>query len=328
MADRAAIHFTEGRFSSGFSMSKRVLLTGASGFIGGHCVAPLAAAGYEVHAISWRKRSTERSEVQWHQADLLDEAQLDHVMTRVRPTHLLHFAWEATPGKYPNSVNNLRWCQSTLSLLRSFADQGGTRAVFAGTCFEYDSRYGFCNEDLTPTRPATFYGICKNSTREIVAGFSSQFGISSAWGRIFYLFGPHESEARLVPATILALLRGEIVPCGTGRQVRDFLHVEDTASAFVSLLQTEVEGTINIASGVPITIRKLVGHIAALLNAQDKLEFGAIAANPSDPPLLVADTRRLREEVGWQPKIRLEDGLKDAINWWRETLASRMNRQV
>src|ERR1035437_112557 len=211
-------------------MSNRVLLTGASGFIGRHCLAPLCAAGYEVHAVSSRERSTERPEAQWHRADLLDKSQLDELVTRIKPTHLLHFAWYAIPGKYPTSSENLRWCQSTLELLHSFADNGGKRAVFAGTCFEYDSRYGFCNEELTPSRPSTFYGVCKNSTREVVAGFSRQFGISSAWGRIFYLFGPHESEARLVPATILALLRGQNVPCSHGRPVRDFLHVEHTAS--------------------------------------------------------------------------------------------------
>jgi nucleoside-diphosphate-sugar epimerase len=308
-------------------MSNRVLLTGASGFIGRHCLAPLCAAGYEVHAVSSRERSTERPEAQWHRADLLDKSQLDELVTRIKPTHLLHFAWYAIPGKYPTSSENLRWCQSTLELLHSFADNGGKRAVFAGTCFEYDSRYGFCNEELTPSRPSTFYGVCKNSTREVVAGFSRQFGISSAWGRIFYLFGPHESEARLVPATILALLRGQNVPCSHGRQVRDFLHVEDTASAFVSLLQSEVEGTVNIASGEPITIRSLLEQIAGLLNSQNRVKFGAIAAAPNDPPLLVADTRRLREEVGWQPKSRLEEGLKGTINWWRKMLASPVNLQ-
>jgi nucleoside-diphosphate-sugar epimerase len=303
-------------------MSKRVLLTGASGFIGRHCLAPLCAAGYEVHAVSSRERSTERPEAKWHRADLLDKAQLDQLITRIKPTHLLHFAWYAIPGKYPTSSENLRWCQSTLELLRSFADNGGKRAVFAGTCFEYDSGYGFCNEELTPSRPSTFYGVCKNGTREVAAGFSRQFGITSAWGRIFYLYGPHEPKVRMVPAVVLALLRGENAPCSHGRQVRDFLHVEDTASAFVSLLQSEVEGTVNIASGEPITIRSLVEHIAALLNSRDRVEFGAIAAAPNDPPFLVADTRRLREEVGWQPRITLEDGLEDTINWWRKELAA------
>ena len=249
-------------------MSKRVLLTGASGFIGSHCLARLCAAGYEVHAVSSRESPIERPEAQWHRANLLDKTQLDELLTRIKPTHLLHFAWYAIPGKYPTSSENLRWCQSTLELLHSFADNGGKRAVFAGTCFEYDSRYGFCNEELTPSRPSTFYGVCKNSTREIVAGFSRQFGISSAWGRIFYLFGPHEPKARLVPATILALLRGQNVPCSHGRQVRDFLHVEDAASAFVFLLQSEVEGTVNVASGEQITIRSLVEHIATLLNSE------------------------------------------------------------
>jgi len=303
-------------------MSKRVLLTGASGFIGRHCLAPLCAAGYEVHAVSSQQRPEVVPGLKWHRSDLLDTAQVGQLLNKVKPSHLLHFAWYAVPGEYPTSSENLRWCQSTLELLHSFADSGGKRAVFAGTCFEYDSRYGFCNEDLTPSRPSTFYGECKNSTREVVAGFSRQFGISSAWGRIFYLYGPHEPEARLVPAVILALLRGQNARCSHGRQVRDFLHVEDTASAFVSLLQSELEGTVNIASGEPITIRSLVEHIARLLNSGDTVEFGAIPTAPNDPPLLIADVRRLREEAGWQPKISLEEGLEGTIKWWRKELAS------
>jgi len=301
-------------------MSKRVLLTGASGFIGRHCLAPLCAAGYEVHAVSSQQRKAAVQGLTWHRSDLLDIAQISALLNKVKPSHLLHLAWYATPGKYPSSPENLRWCQSTLELLRSFVDSGGKRAVFAGTCFEYDSRYGFCNEDLTPCCPSTLYGICKNSTREIVAGFSRQFGISVAWGRIFYLYGPHEHETRLVPAAILAILRGQKAPCGHGRQVRDFLHVEDTASAFVSLLQSDLAGTVNIASGEPITIRSLVEHIARLLNSPHAVEFNAIPAAPNDPPLLVADTRRLREEGGWQPKISLEQGLQDTISWWRRAL--------
>jgi len=304
-------------------MSKRVLLTGASGFIGRHCLAPLCAAGYEVHAVSSQQRPEVLPGLKWHRADLLDTTQIRQLLNKVKPSHLLHFAWYAVPGKYPSSPENLRWCQCTLELLQSFADNGGKRAVFAGTCFEYDSHYGFCNEELTPARPSTFYGVCKDGTREVVAGFSRQFGISSAWGRIFYLYGPHEPEGRLVPAVILALLRGQNARCSHGRQVRDFLHVEDTASAFVSLLQSELEGTVNIASGEPITIRWLVEHIARLLNSRNtKVEFGAIPAPPNDPPLLVADVRRLREEAGWQPKISLEEGLEGTIKWWRKELAS------
>ena len=297
------------------------MVTGASGFIGRNCLAQLGAAGYEVHAVSSRDR-TEESEVHWHRADLLDKSQLDQLVTKVKPTDLLHFAWYAIPGKYPTSPENLRWCQATLELLCAFANNGGNRAVFAGTCFEYDSRYGFCSEELTPSCPSTFYGVCKNSTREIVLAYSRQVGISSAWGRIFYLYGPHEPEVRLVPAVTLALLRGQSPRCSHGRQVRDFLHVKDTAAAFVSLLQSEIEGTVNIGSGEPLTIRSLVEHIARLLDSRNPIAYGAIPAAANDPPLLVADTRRLREEIGWQPKIALEEGLQDAINWWRKVVSS------
>ena len=300
---------------------KTVVITGASGFIGRHCLAPLAAAGYEVHAVSSRPRSEMLPGQSWHCSDLLDGAQVSELMNQIKPSHLLHFAWYAVPGKYPSSPENSRWSQSTLELLQSFANNGGTRAVFAGTCFEYDARYGFCNEELTPSRPSTFYGVCKNSTREIVQGLSRELAISTAWGRIFYLFGPHERPARLIPGVIRALLRGQKALCGHGRQVRDFLHVEDTASAFVSLLLGDLEGTVNIASGNPISIGSLLLHIARLLNSDKMIEFDAVPASLNDPPFLVADIRRLREELGWQPRIGIEEGLKGTIDWWRKELA-------
>jgi nucleoside-diphosphate-sugar epimerase len=299
-------------------VSKRVLLTGAGGFIGRHCLAPLQAAGYEVHAVSSQQRPQAGAGVTWHRSDLLDNAQVSQLVTKAKPTHLLHLAWYAVPGKYTNSPENLRWCQASLELLRSFAENGGQRAVFAGSCFEYDLSYGYCTEELTPICPATFYGACKHSTYEVVRGFSSLVGLSSAWGRIFYLYGPGEATTRLVPSVILSLLGGERAKCTAGRQLRDFLHVQDVAGAFTALLDSGVAGAVNIGSGEPITIRSLVEEIARLLKAEGRVDFGAIESAPSDPPAVIANPRKLREEVGFTPRWKLDEGLVSTINWWRQ----------
>lgn len=302
-------------------MSKRVLLTGASGFIGRHCAAPLWAAGYEVHAVSSQPRTETTPEMRWHRSDLLDHAQVNRVLTEVKPTHLLHLAWYAVPGKYTISPENLRWCQASLELLRAFAENGGQRAVLAGSCFEYDLSYGYCSEELTPTRPATLYGVCKSGTEQVVRGFSRELGLSSAWGRIFYLYGPEEAPARLVPSVILSLLRGERARCTHGRQLRDFLHVQDVAEAFIALLNSAVAGAVNIGSGEPVTIRSLVGQIARRLEAEDRVDFGAIESAPSDPPAVIANAQKLREQVGWAPRWTLDEGLASTIRWWQERIA-------
>jgi nucleoside-diphosphate-sugar epimerase len=298
-------------------MTRRALVTGATGFIGRNAIAPLAAAGYEVHAVGSRNAKPVAANCEWHLADLLEPRDVSRVIELVKPSHLLHFAWYAVPGQYPSSAENLRWCAGSIQLLTAFANAGGVRAVFAGSCFEYDFNYGYCVEDQTPANPHTFYGVCKNATREVVAGYCRQFGLSGAWGRIFHLFGPHEPPGRLVPAVATALLKGEHAQCSSGRQIRDFLHVEDVAGAFVALLASEVRGTVNIGSGEPVSLRHLAVSLAEKLGAPEMVRFGTLPPRPGDPPMLVPDVSKLQQDVGWSPRLTLEEGLQQTAEWWR-----------
>lgn len=298
---------------------RRVLVTGASGFIGRRALAPLIARGYEVHAVSWSGERPRVNGVAWYRADLLDAGETARLMAAVAPSHLLHFAWYAVPGKYQDSEENLRWCRVGIELLTEFAKAGGRRAVFAGSCFEYDLRHGYCVEGLTPCAPATRYGICKLSLGQIVTQCPPE-GVSTAWGRIFYLYGPDEAAGRLVPAVTIALLKGERARCSHGRQVRDFMHVEDVAGAFVALLDSGMRGVVNIASGEPVTVRGVAERIAEAADGRGRIDFGAIEARADDPAMVVGDSRRLREEVGWAPRIALDEGIAATVRWWRAKL--------
>ena len=112
--------------------------------------------------------------------------------------------------------------------------------------------------------------------------------------------------------------------CSHGNQYRDFLYVEDCADAFAALLDGPVEGPVNIASGSPVTIKEVVRTIVSLIPGADAvpIEFGAVPTPPDDPPLLVADVRRLTGEVGWIPRINLHDGLARTIAWWQTRAVS------
>lgn len=298
----------------------RVLVTGASGFIGCHCLALLAPLNYEVHAVCHFGQPVAGPNVEWHSANLLDGRELARLIAALRPTHLMHLAWYADPRDYRTSPENLTWLQASIELLRCFSAAGGKRAVLAGTCFEYDSRFGYCTEGVTPEAPTTLYAVCKNSLREVVARYSADIGVSVAWGRIFYLFGAHEPTTRLVPSVILSLLRGGRAACTQGRQLRDFLYVEDVASALVAILDSGIEGIVNVGSGEPVTVRSLVEQIASIIHARDRIDFGVIQPVVNDPSAVIANTGRLRQEVGWSARWSLKDGLAQTVEWWRGQL--------
>lgn len=297
---------------------RKVLITGARGFIGWHALRPLSDRGFELHGVSTQPCvSADAADVCWHQADLLDAPQVERLISEVRPTHMLHFAWVTSPPAYWTSQQNLQWVRASLDLVQQFTSHGGRRAVVAGTCAEYDWRFARCSESLTPTAPNTLYGSCKHALHTILDALAASADLSVSWGRIFYPYGPREHPRRLVPSVIRAILTGQSAQCSHGNQIRDFLYVQDAADAFAALLDSDVTGPVNIASGVPVTLKTMILRLAELLDGERLVELGAIAQGTNDPDVLVADVGRLRNEVGWSPSYDLDTGLQNTIAWWR-----------
>ena len=298
---------------------KKILLTGADGFIGRHTIPFLINKGYEVHAVfcSVKQDVMEDKNLFWHQCNLLDLIEQKRLISEIKPTHLLHFAWDTTYGKYWTSSENFNWLEASLGLLINFIENGGKRAVFAGTCAEYHWNYEYYSEELTPKQPATTYGACKHSLHEKVRQLCQQAGISYTWGRIFFLYGPYEHPSRLIPYVICSLLQDKPALCRHGDKIRDFLYVQDVASAFVSLLDSNVTGPVNVASGKPIALKDIVNKIADKLNKPDLVRFAEDADLLNEPKLLVAKVERLNNEVGWMSSYDLNRGLDETINWWK-----------
>jgi nucleoside-diphosphate-sugar epimerase len=295
---------------------KRVLVTGASGCVGRHVLPLLVSTGWEVHAVASKPALSDRTDVRWHVANLLDTRQSGAVVAAARASHLLHLAWYIAPGRWAAAPDNFDWVTASLALLRAFKSEGGERFVGAGSCLEYDWNAGTCAEDRTPLKPHTAYGACKNAMQMLATALSTD-GLTSAWGRIFFLYGPHEHPDRLVPAVIRSLLAGEAARTSHGNQIRDYLFAGDVADAFVTLLERDVTGPINVASGRPIALKDIVTRIGDLMGRPDLLRLGAIPAAATDTPLVVADTTRLSTVLGWRPKTDLETGLTATIEWWR-----------
>jgi nucleoside-diphosphate-sugar epimerase len=311
---------------------KRVLVSGASGFIGRWSVPALLKRGYEVHAVlsaQVRERSAgaQLTGAELHHSDLLDPDAVDRLLIAVRPSHLLHFAWIATPNLYWTSPENFSWLAASLHLVRAFQKNGGIRALVAGSCAEYDwSRVDVCREDASPLASSAGgatapYAACKLALQNLLASFGTQEELSIAWGRIFALFGPGEHPQRLVASVVRNLLLNQQARCSHGSQVRNFLHVADVGEAFAALLDSPLQGPVNIGSPERISIAALVERIAKRIGHTDLVRLGARASSANEPAVLVPDVRLLYDEVGWRPRFTLDEGLADTISWWQEELA-------
>lgn len=291
------------------------MLTGATGFVGRHALVALTQAGHEVHAVA-RKGGQKASGVTWHEADLL--AGCD-VVRDVEPEVLVHLAWYTEHGRYWTSVENLRWVEASLALLRAFGAVGGRRAVVAGSCAEYEwSREVY--PESAPLRPATLYGAAKHGLHVVASAFCEQAGVELAWGRLFFLYGPHEAPERFVPSLVLSLLRGEPARMTEGSQRRDFLHVADAGAAFAALAESAVTGAVNIASGEAVALEDLGRRIAAASARPELLRVGELPTRAGEPAELVAEVSRLRDGLGWSPRISLGEGVDATVAWWLEQL--------
>ena len=173
--------------------------------------------------------------------------------------------------------------------------------------------------------PEQLTGRAKNVVRKATQKLASEAGVSTAWARIFFTFGPHEPLGRLVSDIASALVAGQVVETTAGQQERDYLYVADVASALVALTESNLTGTINIASGESVPVRRIVNILGVLSGRTDLLAIGARASSSADPQRLVADVTRLRRELGFTPRYSLEEGLEATLEWWRTELPPESN---
>jgi nucleoside-diphosphate-sugar epimerase len=187
--------------------------------------------------------------------------------------------------------------------------------VMTGTCAEYDTDLGYLRES-GPTRPATLYAAAKLSLGMIAAIRAGQLGIGFSWARLFYLYGPQEDERRMVPSLIRALLENKPFKASSGRQVRDYLHVDDVASALGALAAARANGTFNVCSGEPVPVRELMGTLGRIAGRPDIIRFGELPDREWEPPFICGDSSRLRTATGWTPAYELEAGLRQTYDSW------------
>ena len=302
----------------------RVFLTGATGFIGSHAARLLVREGCRVSALvrpgaDLRRVADVAPHLDLIEGDLLDPEALEAPLRSLSPEVCLHLAWYAVPGQYLHAAENMECVSGSMRLLRVLDAVGCPRVVGTGTCFEYDLGVGYLSEQA-PVRPGSLYAACKHGLFLIADRFQREHGRSLAWARPFYQYGPWEDPRRLVPIVIRRLLAGETCPLQAGRQIRDFLHVEDVAGALWAIARSNLEGPVNIGSSRPVSVLEVARTLGEIIGRPELLQPGAQPTPAGDPPFICANTHRLRGGTGWQPRYDLRDGLARTVEWWMGSL--------
>ena len=297
----------------------RVFLTGATGFVGSHLSRTLLRSGHEVYALV--RPEADLTRIRDLMTDLhlltgdLASPDLPQRLSSLQPELCFHLAWYVVPGKYLDAPENLLHLELSLRLLQALARAGCRRFLGVGTCFEYEPGNAPLSEG-SPTRPLQLYSAAKLALAQLLPHVTGSTGMSAAWARVFYIYGPFEDDRRLVPSVIRSLLAGEPARVTTGEQVRDYLHVEDVAGALAALGLSRLEGAVNVGSGQPTTIRTLLMRLGEILGCPDRILFGAVPAAQGDPPYVCACNRLLVEGTGFQPRFSLAEGLRHTVEWW------------
>lgn len=288
---------------------KRIIVTGANGFVGRAVVPLLAAAGHEVHLLVRQDYAVPGCVL--HQVDLLDDE--SDVVKKIGADTMLHLAWYAKPGAFWHAPENLDWVAASLRIVRAFVGAGGRRLVGVGTCAEYDWSFLQLDEARTPLRPHTLYGVAKASLHGMLTAAAGPLGLSFGWARIFYPYGPHEHAGRLFSSVVDGIAAGKLVDCSAGWQSRDFMHIDDVARALTAFLASEVVGSVNIAQGKTARVRDFIGLVASFADGTDLVRLGSRATQPGEPIYMAAQVARLRDEIGFVPTFDLAGGIAEAV---------------
>jgi nucleoside-diphosphate-sugar epimerase len=288
----------------------RVIVTGASGFIGRHVVKSLEAKKIEHITVG---REIETSKSNHIVFDLLRSTDFSSLFKDVQATHIIHLAWYTEHAKYWSSPLNVHWASVTYKLIKSFYNHGGEHAVISGTCAEYDWDHGYCIEGITPLRPNTLYGVAKDVAHRYSEVVKNENLRSLTWARIFFPYASDETKSRLIPS-LFGVFGGNLPSFGVNaKSYRDFLHADDVASALTLCATQKVDDTVNICSGNPTSIEWVVNYIASLYKSDPSIILNSKSTRLGEPHLLVGDNKKLKA-LGWSPKISLEQGLSTYLN--------------
>jgi UDP-glucose 4-epimerase len=293
---------------------RKVLVTGASGFLGSHLTRRLLEQRVEVHAVSRRQRTTDSTSPRWWQADTADVAVARDLIGTVRPDLIYHFAGLSTA--VPDlelvlpTLNSL--LVSTVNILTAATETSRCRVVLAASLTEPQAG------DAHPM-PGSPYAAAKWASGGYARMFHQLYQLPVVMVRPFMTYGPGQDHRKIIPYLVLSLLRGEAPKLSSGYQQFDWIYIDDVVRGLLAAGDApSVEGcTIDLGSGTLASVRTVAQKLTELMQPRSKPIFGALPDRPLERTR-VADIAYAYAKLDWQPEISLDTGLTRTVAWYRE----------
>jgi len=300
---------------------KRILVTGASGFIGSHLCCSLNGAGAEVHGVSRVPRTSVEKGLRWWQGDLADPAIVRKLISTIKPEIIFHLAAGDTRANrdvnlvLPIFKDNL---STAVNVLTAATETGCGRILLAGSL----------DEPEPGEPPSSPYAAAKMAIQAYAQLFHHIFQMPVVLARMFMAYGPgQEAVQKLIPYVTLSLLRGQSPKLSSGQRLIDWIYVDDLVEGLTALAQAPgVEGsTVDLGSGFHVTVHAIVQELVRLTGSTAEPVFGAVQDRPMEQ-LRTARVNETYSQTGWKARTSLEKGLSQTIDWYRERLTAEVSR--
>jgi len=270
----------------------KIFLTGQDGFIGSVVSKLAIAKGHEVLGL---ERPFRMENPPWD------------AIASFAPDVCIHSAWIATPGEYTTSPLNRQHRRWSVELIRGLAKSGVGHIVVLGTCAEYATSVSSLHEDFSEIRPSNLYAQEKADLHNDLLALRRERDFLFSWARIFYPYGPSEHSQRLISSLICGWETGKPLHLNNPECVRDYIHVEDVATALLAIVESRREGTFNVGTGIGVRLSELEVCIRERMKIPDKEETSSISKNGSIDSV-VADCKKIKS-LGWMPRYDIKSGV-------------------